>query len=76
MSLIETSQLETFGPSADGHNMTGEFNPSFHGFQGPLGVSLPGFSQKIDQLVLESIGSHAFPFSEDPNSGNEKGFGE
>ncbi|KAJ7192908.1 aryl alcohol oxidase, partial [Mycena pura] len=68
-------KMESFGPPADNHNTTGEYNPLFHGTSGPLGNSLPGYPQHIDQLVLESIGNDVFPFNEDASSGNTIGFG-
>lgn len=68
-------QMESFGPPTDNHNTTGEYNPLFHGTSGPLGNSLPGYPQHIDQLVLESIGNDVFPFNEDASSGNAIGFG-
>ncbi|KAJ7199147.1 pyranose dehydrogenase [Mycena pura] len=68
-------KMESFGPPTDNHNTTGEYNPLFHGTSGPLGNSLPGYSQHIDQLVLESIGNDVFPFNEDASSGSTIGFG-
>ena len=68
--------MENFGPPADGHNTTGEFDPAFHGFSGLLGDSLPGFSQAIDQRVLDTIGNNSiYTFTEDSNAGTELGFG-
>ncbi|KAJ6617021.1 aryl-alcohol oxidase [Mycena sp. CBHHK59/15] len=68
-------KTEAFGPPADHHNTTGQYDPLVHGTHGPLGDSLPGYSQHLDQLVLESIGNNIYPFAEDPNSGSDKGFG-
>ena len=69
--------MEDLGPSADGHNTTGQFNPAFHGFNGLLGDSLPGFSQAIDQRVLDTIGNNfIYTFTEDINAGSELGFGK
>ncbi|KAJ3992054.1 alcohol oxidase [Lentinula boryana] len=72
--LTYYEKLETFGPPADGHNITGQFDPSVHGFSGPLGVSLPGYSQTLDSLVLETLNNSSFPYNEDSNSGSELGF--
>ncbi|KAJ3748486.1 alcohol oxidase [Lentinula detonsa] len=72
--LTYYEKLETSGPPADGHNITGQFDPSVHGFSGPLGVSLPGYSQTLDSLVLETLNNSSFPYNEDSNSGNELGF--
>ncbi|GAW03273.1 aryl-alcohol oxidase [Lentinula edodes] len=73
--LTYYEKLETFGPPSDGHNITGQFDPSVHGFSGPLGVSLPGYSQTLDSLVLETLNNDTFPYNQDSNSGNEIGFG-
>ncbi|KAJ3908294.1 alcohol oxidase [Lentinula edodes] len=73
--LTYYEKLETFGPPSDGHNITGQFDPSVHGFSGPLGVSLPGYSQTLDSLVLETLNNGTFPYNQDSNSGNEIGFG-
>ncbi|KAF5391126.1 hypothetical protein D9757_003047 [Collybiopsis confluens] len=69
-------KLESMGPPADHHNTTGQFDPSVHGFSGPLGVSLPGFSQDIDEFVLQTLDNKTtFHYIEDPNAGVELGFG-
>ncbi|KAJ4471857.1 pyranose dehydrogenase [Lentinula edodes] len=73
--LTYYEKLETFGPPSDGHNITDQFDPSVHGFSGPLGVSLPGYSQTLDSLVLETLNNGTFPYNQDSNSGNEIGFG-
>ncbi|KAJ3808678.1 hypothetical protein F5876DRAFT_78510 [Lentinula aff. lateritia] len=72
--LTYYEKLETFGPPSDGHNITGQFDPSVHRFSGPLGVSLPGYSQTLDALVLETLNNGTFPYNQDSNSGNEIGF--
>ncbi|KIK56494.1 hypothetical protein GYMLUDRAFT_174168 [Collybiopsis luxurians FD-317 M1] len=68
-------KLETFGPPADRHDTMGQYNPSFHGLSGPLNVSLPGFSQNIDAFVLQTLNNRTYPYTEDPNTGTELGFG-
>ncbi|KAJ3895340.1 alcohol oxidase [Lentinula edodes] len=73
--LTYYEKLETFGPPSDGHNITDQFDPSVHGFSGPLGVSLPGYSQTLDSLVLETLNNGTFPYNQDSNSGDEIGFG-
>ncbi|ESK82977.1 aryl-alcohol oxidase [Moniliophthora roreri MCA 2997] len=68
---------EKWVPPADGHNTTGQFTPSAHSVTGMNAVSLPGFSQSIDPMVLqasEELGG-AFSYNEDINSGNPLGLG-
>ncbi|KAE9395309.1 aryl-alcohol oxidase-like protein [Gymnopus androsaceus JB14] len=68
---------EKWVPPADGHNTTGQFNPSVHSFTGINDVSLPGFSQSIDSLALEAAQELGgiFEYNEDVNSGTPSGFG-
>ncbi|KZS95161.1 aryl-alcohol oxidase-like protein [Sistotremastrum niveocremeum HHB9708] len=70
-------KLETFTPPADHHNTAGEFNPSVHGSNGPLSVSLPGFPTELNSRVFNTtkIASQSFPFNLDVNSGNQLGVG-
>ncbi|KAJ7249411.1 aryl-alcohol-oxidase from pleurotus Eryingii [Mycena rebaudengoi] len=68
-------KMEGLGPPADHHDTTGQVISTNHNTRGPLGVSLPGFSQQIDRMVLESFGNGEFPFTHDLSSGEEKGFG-
>ena len=64
-------------PPADGHNTTGEFLPSAHGFSGPLLTSLPGFPTPIDQRILNATSQvDGFPFNIDMNRGDETGIGK
>ncbi|KAF9489097.1 aryl-alcohol oxidase-like protein [Pleurotus eryngii] len=61
-------------PPNDGHNETGQFTPSLHGYEGPLFTSLPGFLTEIDDRVLATTQELAeFSFNEDFNSGNPLG---
>lgn len=70
-------QNERFGPSADGHNLTGEYDPSVHSTTGMVDVSLPGFPTPIDPIVVQATQEQSeFPFVLDMNSGNELGIGE
>lgn len=59
------------------HNTTGQFEPSVHGFNGPLLTSLPGFPTDIDGRVTNTtvILEDEFPFNIDMNSGNPLGVG-
>ncbi|KAF5334011.1 hypothetical protein D9758_018633 [Tetrapyrgos nigripes] len=70
---------EKFTPPADGHNTTGDFIPSAHnmGGSGRVAVSLPGFEQSLDNLVIQAsqqLGG-IFQFNEDQNSGKQLGIG-
>ncbi|KAK7441391.1 hypothetical protein VKT23_016639 [Stygiomarasmius scandens] len=68
---------ETLVPPADNSNITGRVIPRFHGTEGPLAVSLPGFSQSVDGRVIqasEELGGK-FAFNQDQNSGNNLGLG-
>ncbi|KAF8964891.1 hypothetical protein BDZ97DRAFT_1659542, partial [Flammula alnicola] len=69
---------ERFTPSADRHNTTGQFDPSFHGFSGLNSVSLPGAPTVIDDPVNSAIGQLAGEFASNThtNSGNPLGFGK
>ena len=69
---IKWSQHEKFVPPVDGHNTTGQFIPSLHGFNGVTSVSLPGFNQTIDPMVLEATKQRPdlFPFNEDTSGGD------
>lgn len=71
-------QNEKWVEPADGHDTTGEFNPDFHSSDGLVAVSLPGFPQAIDDMVLqasEELGG-IFEFNLDLNSGNPLGLSE
>ncbi|KAF8581448.1 GMC oxidoreductase [Ramaria rubella] len=66
---------EKWTEPADHHNTTGQFDPAIHGFHGITSVSLPGFSQAIDDRVLQTTVElpNEFPYNEDVNSGYELG---
>ncbi|KAF7363145.1 Aryl-alcohol oxidase [Mycena venus] len=69
---------EKWTPPTDHHDTRGQFNPQVHGTNGPISVSLNGFSlptfeQKVIQTTKEL--PHDFPFNLDPNSGKELGRG-
>lgn len=68
---------ERWTTPADNHNITGQFNPSIHGFKGEVGVSLLGFPTPIDQKAIEAgneLGGK-YAFNVDINSGNQLGIG-
>jgi hypothetical protein len=54
-------------PPVDGHNTTGQLIPSIHGFNGVMGVSLPGFNESTDTRVMQTTGQlpSEFPYNED-----------
>ncbi|KAL0952484.1 hypothetical protein HGRIS_006748 [Hohenbuehelia grisea] len=61
-------------PPNDGHDETGEYDPTLHGTKGPLLTSLPGFLTDIDNRVLATTKElPEFPFNLDYNSGNPLG---
>lgn len=67
---------ERMVPPADGHNTTGQFIPSAHGFDGLVLTSLPGYPTEMDDMVLEATTQvPGYPFNEDMNQGNEIGIG-
>lgn len=59
----------------DGHDEKGQYVPKYHGTNGPLLTSLPGFLTEIDDRVLsvtrEDPGE--FPYNPDYNSGDPLG---
>ncbi|KAL0577510.1 hypothetical protein V5O48_004496, partial [Marasmius crinis-equi] len=68
---------ERFSEPVDHHNITGEFEPSAHGFHGINTVTLTGFPWPVeDRLIQTSVEQpEKFPFNVDMNSGNELGIG-
>ncbi|KDR85769.1 hypothetical protein GALMADRAFT_218865 [Galerina marginata CBS 339.88] len=68
---------EKWTPPSDGHDTTGQFDPSVHGFHGINSVSLPGFPETIDSRVIQTTAELAteFPFNIDTNSGHHLGVG-
>ncbi|TFK35280.1 aryl-alcohol oxidase [Crucibulum laeve] len=70
-------KLESWSTPSDHHNTTGQFNPSVHGYSGPLSISLPGYPQRIDDMVIRTTTqlSEDFPFLLDINSGRPIGVG-
>ncbi|KAL0568097.1 hypothetical protein V5O48_013897 [Marasmius crinis-equi] len=70
-------KAENFTAPADHHNTSGEFDPRFHGHNGPLLITLPGFPSDVDPRILgitESDPSH-FPYNLDMNDGDPLGIG-
>ncbi|KAF9479148.1 alcohol oxidase [Pholiota conissans] len=64
---------EKFTPPIDGHNTTGQFIPSLHGFNGEVSVSLPGFNMTIDPRVINTTQelSAEFPYNQDMSGGSQ-----
>jgi choline dehydrogenase len=59
-----------------GMNVTGDFNPAIHGYDGPIRVSLPNDFQKIFDVkffqAADELGG-IFNYNVDMNSGNPLG---
>jgi len=71
-SITTLLQHEKFVPPVDGHNTTGQFIPSLHGFNGVTSVSLPGNNQTIDPRVIATTQQLAeFPFNQDMSGGDQ-----
>ena len=69
---------EKWTPPNDNHNITGEFDPTVHGFNGITSVSLPGSPTSIDGRVINAtheLGGD-FKFNLDINTGNPLGVGQ
>ncbi|KAF9460388.1 pyranose dehydrogenase [Collybia nuda] len=68
---------ERFIPPQDSHNITGQFDPSVHGYRGMTAVSLPGYSMPTDNMALQVTKElpEEFPYNQDINSGNPIGLG-
>ncbi|KAL0581919.1 hypothetical protein V5O48_000149 [Marasmius crinis-equi] len=70
---------ERFTPPVDGHNITGQFDPMVHGFDGINSVSLSGFLTQMDARVIQASKSfpadNEFHFNLDTNSGDQLGIG-
>ncbi|KAG6813113.1 hypothetical protein H0H92_013967 [Tricholoma furcatifolium] len=66
---------EHFIAPADHHNTSGEYDPSIHGFHGINFISLPGYPQFIDNLVIQTTRDlEEFTYNQDMNSGNLLGW--
>lgn len=67
---------EKFNFPADGHNISGQSTPEVHGFDGVIGVSVPGAARSIDDRVIAVTQElEEFPFQIDMNSGEHLGLG-
>ncbi|KAF8888882.1 hypothetical protein BD779DRAFT_1672187 [Infundibulicybe gibba] len=61
--------------ASDGHNITGQFDPTVHGFNGITSVTLSGFPSPTDGRVMNASAELGgdFKFNLDYNSGSELG---
>ena len=75
--IFSFAQAEKLVPSADGHNTSGQVNPSAHGTSGPLGVSVLNWPAPTDSMVIQATKElPEFPFVVDFNAGKPLGFGK
>ncbi|KAF7368045.1 GMC oxidoreductase [Mycena sanguinolenta] len=69
---------ERWTAPADHHDTHGQYNPAVHGTDGPIQVSISGFSwSEFEQHVIQTTEQlpHDFPFNLDMNSGKPLGIG-
>ncbi|KAJ7139034.1 pyranose dehydrogenase [Mycena epipterygia] len=68
---------ERWTAPADMHDTRGQFNPAVHGRDGPISVSLTGFSYPASARVFKTTAElpEEFPFNLDMNSGTPLGVG-
>ncbi|RDB16258.1 Pyranose dehydrogenase 1 [Hypsizygus marmoreus] len=61
----------------DGHNTTGQYTPSVHGFNGLVGNGLPNFPTPIDGKVITATSQLGgeWAYNQDFNAGNPIGLG-
>lgn len=65
-------------PPTDNRTVFGEVDPSIHGMQGPVQVSLGGYIGGVDQRVIDTTREFVseFPYNIDMNSGYPLGIGQ
>ena len=69
-------QSEKFNLPVDGHDVSGQYLPEVHGFDGVIGVSVPGAARATDDRVIAVTQElDEFPFQIDMNSGEHLGIG-
>ncbi|PBK82247.1 alcohol oxidase [Armillaria gallica] len=68
---------ERFVASADHHNLTGQYDPAVHGFEGVSFVSVAEYPSAIDGRIIQATKElpDEFPFNLDYNSGYHLGIG-
>ncbi|KAI0270489.1 aryl-alcohol-oxidase from pleurotus Eryingii [Gloeopeniophorella convolvens] len=75
-SLQQTfKSVEDLVPPADGHNTAGEVDPSIHGKNGSVKISIQQ-NTPLDSMIFKTTEQlPEFPFNEDMSSGNPLGIG-
>ncbi|KAI0043720.1 GMC oxidoreductase [Auriscalpium vulgare] len=68
-------KAEGFVDPVDNHDITGQYNASAHGRNGPVRTTLPGFPSALDPRVLATTQADParFPFNLDTNDGDTIG---
>ena len=74
-SLIERYQNEQWKAPADHRDTQGQYNPAVHGTDGPIQVSISGFSCENHVIQTTNELPDDFPFNLDMNSGKPLGIG-
>ncbi|KAI9435479.1 aryl-alcohol-oxidase from pleurotus Eryingii [Lactarius indigo] len=67
--------METLVPPSDGHDTTGEVDPSIHGLNGPIKISVRDRTALDSRIFNTTTQLAEFPFNEDMSSGNPLGIG-
>ncbi|KAH9177252.1 aryl-alcohol-oxidase from pleurotus Eryingii [Lactarius sanguifluus] len=67
--------VETLVPPPDGRDTTGEIDPSIHGSNGPVKISLHDKTAFDSRIFTATSQLAEFPFNRDMNSGNPLGIG-
>ncbi|KAF9460398.1 aryl-alcohol oxidase-like protein [Collybia nuda] len=68
---------ERFGPPADNRDITGQYDPSFHSFNGVNSVSLSGYNVAIEDRIMNAsrqLGGK-YKYNIDQSSGDPLGLG-
>ncbi|KAI0321294.1 hypothetical protein OF83DRAFT_1161884 [Amylostereum chailletii] len=70
-------KIEALVPPADKHNISGQIDPSIHGTEGAVEISVQGFLTPADGRVITAAQElkEEFPFNLDMNSGDPLGLG-
>ncbi|KAF8996629.1 aryl-alcohol oxidase [Cyathus striatus] len=68
---------EKWTPPIDHHNITGMYDPRFHGNSGPISVTLPTYPQLVDNMIIQTTRElpNDFPYLLDINAGRPLGLG-
>ncbi|KAJ7049485.1 alcohol oxidase [Mycena amicta] len=67
---------EHWGPPADDHDTSGQYNPAIHNTRGKVHTSLSGFAWPLGPRIIQATKELPdFPFNLDANSGNPLGVG-